>query len=99
MAEEATERKIIDVFQTRARQLMYEFEKVRGQRDMLQAQLEEKNKMIEDLRQQVEGLQNSYHNLKTAKMLEIHEGDVEKSKKKIDSLIRQVDRCIALLNI
>lgn len=78
---------------------MYEFEKVRGQRDMLQTQLEEKNKMIEDLRQQVEGLQNSYHNLKTAKMLEIHEGDVEKSKKKIDSLIRQVDRCIALLNI
>ena len=33
-----------------------------------------------------------------AKMIEITDGDIEASKKKIQKLIRSVNRCMALLN-
>ena len=99
MAEGGTNRKTIEIFQTRVRQLMYEYEGVRGQRDELRRDLEERDEEIRRLQAQVKELQNSYQSLKTAKMLEIYYGDVEKSKRRIESLIRQVDRCIALLNV
>ena len=78
---------------------MYEYEGVRGQRDELRHDLEERDEEIRRLQAQVKELQDSYQSLKTAKMLEIYDGDVEKSKRRIESLIRQVDRCIALLNV
>ena len=99
MAEGGTNRKTIEIFQTRVRQLMYEYEGVRGQRDELRRDLEERDEEIRRLQAQVKELQDSYQSLKTAKRLEIYDGDVEKSKRRIESLIRQVDRCIALLNV
>lgn len=78
---------------------MYEYEGIRGQRDELRRDLEERDEEIRRLQAQVKELQDSYQLLKTAKMLEIYDGDVEKSKRRIESLIRQVDRCIALLNV
>ena len=78
---------------------MYEYEGVRGQRDELRRDLEERDEEIRRLQAQVKELQDSYQSLKTAKMLEIYDRDVEKSKRRIESLIRQVDRCIALLNV
>lgn len=78
---------------------MYEYEGVRGQRDELRRDLEERDEEIRRLQAQVKELQDLYQSLKTAKMLEIYDGDVEKSKRRIESLIRQVDRCIALLNV
>ena len=78
---------------------MYEYEGVRGQRDELRRDLEERDEEIRRLQAQVKELQDSCQSLKTAKMLEIYDGDVEKSKRRIESLIRQVDRCIALLNV
>lgn len=78
---------------------MYEYEGVRGQRDELRRDLEERDEEIRRLQAQVKELLDSYQSLKTAKMLEICDGDVEKSKRRIESLIRQVDRCIALLNV
>ena len=78
---------------------MYEYEGVRGQRDELRRDLEERDEEMRRLQAQVKELQDAYQSLKTAKMLEIYDGDVEKSKRRIESLIRQVDRCIALLNV
>ncbi len=99
MTEENTDRKTIDIFQTRVRQLMYEYESLRGQREEMRLVLEEKDGEISRLQAEVKELQDAYRSLKTAKMLEIYDGDVDKSKRRIESLIRQVDRCIALLNV
>ena len=32
-------------------------------------------------------------------MIEINNGDVAKSKQRFEALVRQVDKCIALLNV
>ena len=51
------------------------------------------------LKEKLENLEQSYQNLKTAKMIEINNGDVAKSKQRFEALVRQVDKCIALLNV
>lgn len=99
MTEETTGKKAIEVFQTRVRQLMYEFERVRDQRNELQTQIAKMEAEATRMQQQIDSLQRECQSLKTAKMLEINDGDVEKSKKRLDSLVRQIDRCIALLNV
>ncbi len=95
----AENRDAIQVFQTRARQLIYEYEAVRGQRDELARTVEQKDAEIKSLREKTESLELAYQNLKTAKMIEINNGDAAKSKKRFDALVRQVDKCIALLNV
>lgn len=78
---------------------MYEFEKVRSERDELLSRIDEKDGEMKELQAQIRQLEQQCKSLKIAKMLEINDGDVESAKKRIDSLIRQVDRCIALLNL
>ena len=90
---------ILQVFQTRARQLMYEYESVRKQRNELVKTVEQKELEIKKLHEKLENLEQSYQNLKTAKMIEINNGDVAKSKQRVEALVRQVDKCIALLNV
>ena len=90
---------ILQVFQTRARQLMYEYESVRKQRNELVKTVEQKELEIKKLHEKLENLEQSYQNLKTAKMIEINNGDVAKSKQRFEALVRQVDKCIALLNV
>ena len=99
MAEENTGRKTMEIFQTRVRQLMYEYESLRVQREEMRLALERKDAEINRLQTEVRELQDVCQSLKTAKMLEIYDGDVDKSKRRIESLIRQVDRCIALLKM
>jgi len=89
----------LQVFQTRARQLMYEYEKVRNRCDELLQTLEQKDGEINALRSKIDTLEQSYRRLKTSKMIEINDDDVAKSKQRFDALVRQVDKCIALLNV
>lgn len=78
---------------------MYEYESVRDERNRLQKQITAMEAEAARMQQEIDSLQRECQSLKTAKMLEINDGDVEKSKKRLDSLIRQIDRCIALLNV
>ena len=99
MAENEKGDRTIEVFQTRVRQLMYEYETVCKDNDSLLARISDKDAEIEGLKAQVRALEDKVVSLKTARMLSISDGDVERSRKRIDSLIRQVDRCIALVNV
>ena len=69
---------------------MYEYEGVRGQRDELRRDLEERDEEIRRLQAQVKELQDSYQSLKTAKMLEIYDGDVETANRIADKTSGQV---------
>lgn len=44
-------------------------------------------------------MKKDYDTLKTARMIEVSGDDVKESRAKIARLIREVDKCIALLDV
>ena len=56
---------------------------------------EEKIKQMEISRQKLEAM---YTDLKTARTLSLYDKDIKDTKQKLSGLVREIDKCIALLN-
>ena len=89
--------KVISLFTTRVRELILRFEEIKKENADLYAMLEEKDKEIQRLNDRIEEFQNENKDLKMAGMLKVTSGDVESAKKRVASLIKEVDKCITLL--
>ena len=87
----------LTAFQTRVRQMLLRFQQLKKENDELYTMLEQNEKDIEDLRKKLEQKKNDYDSLKMAKMIEISGGDIEDAKSKLSKLIRDVNKCIAIL--
>ena len=90
--------KSIELFTTRVRQMILQYDELRKQNDVLQATVEEQKKRVVMLEAQLLQLRGDYDSLKLARMVTITDGDMEAAQKRIARLIRQVDKCITLLS-
>lgn len=90
--------KILTLFTTRIRQMILQYKETKKENEELYAMVDSRDKEIKQLKEQLEQAQNDYKSLKTARMLEISDTDIEDSKKKIAAMIRDVNRCITLLS-
>lgn len=90
--------KSIELFTTRVRQMILQYDELRKQNDVLQATVEEQKKRVVMLEAQLQQLRGDYDSLKLARMVTITDGDMEAAQKRIARLIRQVDKCITLLS-
>ncbi len=90
--------KLIDRFSTRVRQLVLQYNDLQGENAALRADVEQRDSAIRQLEMQVAQLKNDYECLKTARMLEITDGDMEAAQKRLAKLIRDVDKCITLVS-
>lgn len=84
-------------FQTRVRQMILSYRQLKEENDELYAMVEKNEKGILALRQQLAQQTSDYNSLKLAKMIEITDGDLEGAKARLARLIRDVNRCIAIL--
>ena len=73
----------LKLFTTRMRQLILQYKAVKKENEELYAMVDAREKDIEQLRQQLQQAQDDYHSLKMAKMIEVSDGDIEASKKRI----------------
>ena len=89
---------ILRTFTTHVRQLIISFKELKKENGELKTVLDERNKEITELKNQLNEQQNQYNALMMAKMIDITDGDIEASRKRIQKLIRSVNKCIALLN-
>lgn len=90
--------KIIDRFATRVRQMILQYHDVVKENGELYAMVDERDAQISKLEAQIRQLQNDYNALKMARMLEVSDQDIDTAKKKVNKLIRDVDKCITLLS-
>lgn len=90
--------KIIDRFATRVRQMILQYHDVVKENGELYAMVDERDAQISKLEAQIRQLQNDYNALKMARMLEVSDQDLDTAKKKVNKLIRDVDKCITLLS-
>ncbi len=93
------EEKSLHTFEASVRQLILQYRLLQEKNLELQIVLEEKDAQIASRGKQIEELKKSYADLKLAKMMEIGNDDLKDAKQKLSRLIREVDKCIALLNV
>ena len=90
--------KTIATFETRMRQLILRFQELKKENEELSAVIEKNAQDIKQLQERLEQGQNDYNSLKMAKMIESTDGDLDGAKERLSKLIRDVNKCIAILS-
>ena len=86
------------VFTTRVRQLILKYQETKKENSELYNMVDERDKKIAELERAVSEKDREHQALKTAKMIEITDGDIESAKNRVAKLIRDVNQCITLLS-
>lgn len=91
------ESQLIKLLETRIRQLILQDQELRKQNAQLWQQVTDDDALISSLREENKQLAEQYANLKTARMLQLSDDDTRNAKLRISRMMREVDKCIALL--
>ncbi|MDR1633176.1 MAG: hypothetical protein LBR97_09955 [Dysgonamonadaceae bacterium] len=90
--------KIAANFEAKVRQLMFLCDSLKQENADLKLLLAGQKALNESLTEENEQLKNKYDNLKMAKIISVRQNDFSVAKKRLSDLVREVDKCIALLN-
>ncbi len=93
------EKKLINTFEARVRHFIYLHDELRKENDDLKLILLAKDEEIDKISKSLKELQINYANLKIAKTLNAESGgDAAQTKQRLSNIVREIDKCIALLN-
>ena len=88
----------ISTFETRVRQMILLFKQLKQENLDLRAEIEKGQQEINDLQAKLTQANNDFNSLKMAKMMQITDGDLEDAKARVQKMIRNVNKCIAILS-
>ena len=90
--------KTIVEFQTKVHALILQFQNLKKENEELYAMLEKNEDDVRQLRQQLLDKQQEFDAFKAAKLLEVSDGDIQSARERLAKLIRDVNKCIAVLS-
>lgn len=90
--------KTLNTFATRVRQMILQYAELKKENDELYTLVDQREKEIKQLQEELSQAEADYNSLKMAKMLEVTDGDMEGAQKRVAKLIRNVNKCITLLS-
>lgn len=93
------EKQTLHLFEMRVRQLLLNHKALLKENAELRAMVDEYNNALEQQKEENNKWQQRYNDLKTAKMIDISSTEAEGAQKRLAKLIREVDKCIALINV
>ena len=96
MTEE--DKKLISSFEGKLRHFMFLYEELRQENAALKHLLAQKDEEISQLERSRKELETRYTDLKMARTISLYDKDIKDTKQRLSSLVREVDKCIALLN-
>lgn len=88
----------INLFSTRIRQLILLVRALKEEKKTLLRQVEDMKVEKELLEEELVRVNNNLNTLKTAKMLQVSDNDYERTRKRLNKLVRDVNRCITLIS-
>lgn len=94
----AANEKTLATFETRLRQMLLRFQELKKENGELSRLLESNKETLKLLQEKLDQKQSDYDSLKIAKMIEISDGDLDGAKDRLSKLIREVNKCIAILS-
>ena len=89
---------LIHAFETRLRKLISEYKSLQEQNSLLKDELERKQTDLMHAHQEVLELRKNYDHLQTARSLGRSETEKDESKQRIAKMVREIDKCLALLD-
>jgi len=90
--------KIIRNFEVRVRQVLFLCDKLKEENEKLHGELTEQKSINDSLRRENSQIQVKYDNLKIVRMISVGQDDFKATKNRLSKLVREVNKCIALLN-
>lgn len=87
----------LSTFETRVRQMILRFQELKKENTELYQMVEKNEQDIKALQGQLAQASNDYNALKMARMIEITDSDLQGAKDRLSKLIREVNRCISML--
>ena len=85
-------------FETRVRQMILQFQELKTENARLQTMVGEQALEIDGLKAKLHQADSDYRSLQMARMLEISDGNLDEAKERLSRMIRQVNKCIAILS-
>jgi uncharacterized protein involved in exopolysaccharide biosynthesis len=92
------EKQLLSTFEARLRHLIFMHDELKRESAELKQLLSTKENEIQRLQNELTQLNRDYTNLKSATAISLNGGDVNETKQRLSKLVREVDKCIALLN-
>jgi chromosome segregation ATPase len=92
------QKKTLTEFEARVRQLMFMYETLKLENAALEQQISEKNEKLRLASEEMKSLKAKYDNLKMARIIAVRQDDFKGAKQRLSKLVREVEKCIALLN-
>ena len=90
--------KALSTFQTRVRQMILRFQELKKENAELYDMISKNEQDIKQLQDKLAQSDRDYQSLKMARMIEITDGDLQGAKDRLAKLIRDVNKCIAILS-
>lgn len=92
------EKKLLDAFETKLRHLVFLHKETKEENARLRQLIADKEEEVNRLIADHSRLQHQYADLKSAMTISLDGSDVRETKLRLSKLVREVDKCIALLN-
>jgi len=90
--------KVLSTFQTRVRQMILRYNELKKENADLYALMGEQEERMKKLEEQLAQMQKDYDMLKMARMMTIVDKDLDSAKERVARMIRDVNKCIAVLS-
>ena len=88
---------MLETVKEKIKQLIAAYETEKAERIRLQSELEQTRTQNETYKKQITELERTIDNLKLADAFKAGNADNAEAKKKIDKLIKEIDKCITLM--
>jgi len=92
------EKNLLVDFKAKVKLIIAKNEALKQEKTQLHGKIGDLEKNISQIRQENSLLQKKYDNLKLAKMLVASDDENKDAKNRIQKIVREIDKCIALLN-
>ena len=92
------EKKLLTTFEARLRHLIYLHDELKRENNDLRQALAHEEQQHQRTQEAYKELEQRYTDLKTATTISLNGSDVKETKLRLSKLVREVDKCIALLN-
>jgi DNA-directed RNA polymerase specialized sigma subunit len=92
------EKKLLSTFEARLRHLIFLHDELKSENAKLSQSLQEEKEKYEKVITDYKELEAKYTNTKIAATINQSVKDVRETKLRLSKLVREVDKCIALLN-